>query len=808
MLLQPRRWLWGLLPMALAAGGSLWWKQADIEADLASRAQQAISRSSTVDGKPWAEIVVRGRDVVIAGTGPSGEALGAAEDTAEAQSGVRRADARPAALLRQVETFGWSARREGNALTLSGHVAPDGSRAQLLEAARRLMPDVEVTDLMEVVRGGPSTALGAGLLGLQQLARVTSGSATLTGSAFTFTGTAADAATRAAIAHALSTLPQGIERRGINLAIARPDGESPAMSDPGPFSAALPVPPPPDVVQWSASRGTDGILTLSGMVGSEAIRARLLEAAMAATTGPVVDAMTLVEGLPEAVEAQALSALGHLRRLASGTVAISGSALSVRGTAENAEALQALSALAGRGEGGLTAGELAIAPPLADPFTWRARRAGNALTLSGNVPSEAERSAVVEAARAIAGGAPVVDEMRLASGLPQGVDFTVVTRAALAQLGRLAEGAVQLSNARLTLTGRVPDFPTALGIRQAMAALGAPVTATVDITLPPAEIPPPPAVPDLSPDLVAPLPPPTPPAPATPTPASPTPATAPATTTPPSTALPAQRAAASVAPAAQAPSPLTPPAPASPPPLVILPPPDMPPAVELSARELAPAPQAAAPAPPLVILPLPAMPPAVELPASELQPPAPPQPLVILPLPDMPPTVELSASELQPPAPPAPPAAAPPAAAAPARPPGEIPPPPAPAPVMLPGPDCSVIIQTALEGDRILFDYWKAEKRAEHEAVLDRLAAGIRRCEPQERIEVAGHADIHNRTNQNQKLSEERAGLMRDELVRRGVPADMLVVVGYAETRPVVPNDTEDNRALNRRVEFHVQPRR
>lgn len=722
MLLQPRRWLWGLLPMALAAGGSLWWKQADIEADLASRAQQAIARSSTVDGRPWAEVTARGRDVVIAGTGPSTEALAAAEDAAEAQSGVRRADARPATLVSEAVPFGWSARRDGNSVTLSGHVAPDGSRAQLVEAARRLMPGVEVIDLMQVARGGPVTALGAGILGLEQLARVTSGSATLAGSAFTFTGTAADAATRAAIEHALSALPQGIERRSVNIALARPEGAAPAVSDPGPFRAALPVPPPPDVVEWSATRGADGVLTLSGMVGSEAARNRLVEAAMAITTGPVVDAMTLVEGLPDAVEAQAAAALAHLRRLASGSVALRGSALTIRGTAADAEGFQALQGLASRAEGGLMTGELAVEPPLADPYTWGARKAADALTLFGHVPSEAERRALVEAAQGMAGQARVIDEMRLASGLPQGVDFPVVTRAALAQLAQLAEGAAQLSNARLTLSGRAPDFPTALAIRQAMAALGAPITATVDITLPPAEIPPPPAAPALSPELIPP--------------------------------------------------------PAAPPP---------PPAPATEAASPTPSPAVAVP-PPLVILPLPDMPPSVALSAEDLQLPPPPQPVA--------PAPSADAGPGQP------------AASQPARPPGTFPPPPAPAPVSLPGPDCSVIIQTALEGDRILFDYWKAEKRAEHEAVLDRLAAAIRRCEPTERIEVAGHADIHNRTNQNQQLSEDRASLMRDELVRRGVPAEMLVVVGYAETRPVVPNDTDANRALNRRVEFHVLPRR
>ncbi len=205
----------------------------------------------------------------------------------------------------------------------------------------------------------------------------------------------------------------------------------------------------------------------------------------------------------------------------------------------------------------------------------------------------------------------------------------------------------------------------------------------------------------------------------------------------------------------------------------------------------------------------------IALPVADIPPPPPPPPLAVdltPPPPPPAPPVEVEAAipappeapplaaDLTPPPPP-PPAPAPSLATAAAP---VAPPPPAPP---APRPDCSVIIQTALEGDRILFDYWRAEQKAEHGAVLDRLAAAIKRCAPDERIEIAGHADIHNWTGGNQKLSEDRAAIMREELLRRGVSADSLVVVGYAATRPVAPNDSEAGRALNRRVEFHVRPR-
>jgi OOP family OmpA-OmpF porin len=42
-------------------------------------------------------------------------------------------------------------------------------------------------------------------------------------------------------------------------------------------------------------------------------------------------------------------------------------------------------------------------------------------------------------------------------------------------------------------------------------------------------------------------------------------------------------------------------------------------------------------------------------------------------------------------------------------------------------------------------------------------------------------------------------------LENRGVPSSRLTAVGYGESRPVASNDTEEGRALNRRIELKVQ---
>ncbi|MPN11445.1 Photosystem I P700 chlorophyll a apoprotein A2 [bioreactor metagenome] len=53
-------------------------------------------------------------------------------------------------------------------------------------------------------------------------------------------------------------------------------------------------------------------------------------------------------------------------------------------------------------------------------------------------------------------------------------------------------------------------------------------------------------------------------------------------------------------------------------------------------------------------------------------------------------------------------------------------------------------------------------------------------------------------------LSLERAKSVRNELIKLGVENNRLKVKGYGKTKPIVPNDTEENRKKNRRTEFIV----
>ncbi|MBI9108258.1 MAG: gliding motility-associated C-terminal domain-containing protein [Spirochaetales bacterium] len=103
------------------------------------------------------------------------------------------------------------------------------------------------------------------------------------------------------------------------------------------------------------------------------------------------------------------------------------------------------------------------------------------------------------------------------------------------------------------------------------------------------------------------------------------------------------------------------------------------------------------------------------------------------------------------------------------------------------------------------------DKIAKNLATLDRLAVILKKYNLY-KIQIEGHAvrvywdnPAKMQTEQDEvlmPLSTERAEVIRDALVRRGIDAERLLTVGYGGSRPVVPNSDLTNRWKNRRVEF------
>ncbi len=74
-----------------------------------------------------------------------------------------------------------------------------------------------------------------------------------------------------------------------------------------------------------------------------------------------------------------------------------------------------------------------------------------------------------------------------------------------------------------------------------------------------------------------------------------------------------------------------------------------------------------------------------------------------------------------------------------------------------------------------------------------------------QQIEVQGHTDSKGSDGYNLALSKRRAASVVKWLVTHGVERKRLVSQGYGEKQPIDSNDTEEGRANNRRVEFHIQ---
>ena len=104
----------------------------------------------------------------------------------------------------------------------------------------------------------------------------------------------------------------------------------------------------------------------------------------------------------------------------------------------------------------------------------------------------------------------------------------------------------------------------------------------------------------------------------------------------------------------------------------------------------------------------------------------------------------------------------------------------------------------------IQFEYNSAALTEDSEAGIQMLTEFLQR-NPQLKVELAGHTDNVGSDNYNLKLSSERAEIVRQALVDKGIDATRLTAKGYGATQPLVPNDSEEHRAMNRRTEMVVK---
>jgi len=108
-----------------------------------------------------------------------------------------------------------------------------------------------------------------------------------------------------------------------------------------------------------------------------------------------------------------------------------------------------------------------------------------------------------------------------------------------------------------------------------------------------------------------------------------------------------------------------------------------------------------------------------------------------------------------------------------------------------------------LQIENIEFETAKGALTKKGKETVDKLALILKQY-PKIKTEIAGHTDSDGSAEFNQKLSQSRVETVKGRLIARGVNPGRLTAKGYGETKPLVPNTTDENKQKNRRVEIII----
>jgi outer membrane protein OmpA-like peptidoglycan-associated protein len=106
---------------------------------------------------------------------------------------------------------------------------------------------------------------------------------------------------------------------------------------------------------------------------------------------------------------------------------------------------------------------------------------------------------------------------------------------------------------------------------------------------------------------------------------------------------------------------------------------------------------------------------------------------------------------------------------------------------------------------QVHFQHDSAEILPDSSAILEEIADVLNTHPEIKGVEVQGHTDNQGSAPYNLKLSESRAQAVVDTLVKLSVDPLRLQAKGYGDTKPLMPNTTESNRAKNRRVQLMIK---
>ncbi len=105
--------------------------------------------------------------------------------------------------------------------------------------------------------------------------------------------------------------------------------------------------------------------------------------------------------------------------------------------------------------------------------------------------------------------------------------------------------------------------------------------------------------------------------------------------------------------------------------------------------------------------------------------------------------------------------------------------------------------------NNIFFDFGKYNLKEKSTIELENIIEFIKQ-NPELKFEIGGHTDDIGSEKDNQTLSIERAKAVYTYLIEKGISKNKLIYKGYGKSKPIISNITEENRQLNRRIEFRI----
>ena len=253
--------------------------------------------------------------------------------------------ARADILAPEVKPFVWSARNDGDAITLTGMAPTGAARAVIAEAASKLFPGRTIVNQMGIARGAPEgDFVAAATAAMTELGKLATGEARLVDARFSISGeAAADVTNEVVAASARARLAAPFEVASVDI--------KEMNIKPYVFSLAK----------------TDGKVTLSGYAPDEKARRELLVAAKAAFfQDSVEDGLKIGKGAPANLVAALKSMFGPMARMSSGSLVVTDGDVQIDGHAIYAKAVdQIKTALSGALPAGFRIGgaHVDVAPP-------------------------------------------------------------------------------------------------------------------------------------------------------------------------------------------------------------------------------------------------------------------------------------------------------------------------------------------------------------------------------------------------------------------------------------------------------------